>query len=100
MMRGQAAAASDCWKSLTKRFRSMTLPSLQSADANVGIDHHDGFDVTRNALQQAADRAGLAPVDAVVETAPSRLRQPQHGVVGRPVADEPYAIFIRSERLE
>ena len=77
----------------------MVLPSLQPADADVGIDHHDGLDVRRQTLEQAAHRARLAPVDAVVETAPSRLTQPQHGVVGRAVADQPDAIAVRRESV-
>ena len=42
---------------------------------------------------------GLAAIHAVVEAAPARLAQAQHGVVGRAVADEPDAIAIRRKGI-
>src|SRR5882724_2434107 len=71
----------------------------QPAYADVRIDHHDGFDMLRQMLEQAAQGAGFAPVHTVVETSPSGLAQPQDSVVRRPVADEPHAVAVGSERL-
>ena len=99
MIRGQAAAAPDCWKSLTKRSISMVLPSSRSAYANVRIDDHDGFNVRRAAAPAAGASAGLAPVDAVIEASPAGLAQPQHSVVRRAVADEPHAFAIGPKGL-
>ena len=63
MIRGQAAAAPDCWKSLTNRSRSMRAAFVETPDADVRIDHHDGFDMRGQPLEQAAQRAGLAAID-------------------------------------
>src|SRR6202008_671725 len=41
---------------------------IQAENPHVGIDHHHGFNVDGNALQQAADGARLAAVDAVIKT--------------------------------
>ena len=46
---------------------------VQPANADVRIDHHHGFDVSWQTLEQAAQGAGLAPVDAVVKTSPAGL---------------------------
>jgi hypothetical protein len=43
--------------------------------------------------------AGFAAVDAVIETSPAGLSQPEDRVVGRAVADEPYPVTVRSEGL-
>src|SRR5258708_16644070 len=71
---------------------------VQPANADVRIDHHDDIDMLRQAPEQAAQGAWFAPVHAVVEASPASLAQPQHGLVRRPVADEPYAVFIGPER--
>src|SRR5580692_9554715 len=46
---------------------------VEPADMDVRIDHHDGFYVRRQPLEQAAQGAGLAAVEAIIDAAPSRL---------------------------
>ncbi len=48
-------------------------PGVDAPDTNVRIDHHHGFDVRGQTLQQAADGPRLAPVDSVVEASPAGL---------------------------
>src|ERR1700704_4619667 len=48
---------------------------IQAPDAHVRIDHHHRLNVGWQALEEPADGARLATVDAVVKTTPAR--QPQ-----------------------
>src|ERR1700721_2598745 len=43
---------------------------VEPAYADVRIDHHHGLDMSRQTLEQAAQRRRLAAVDAVGETPP------------------------------
>src|SRR6185437_1352726 len=54
---------------------------VETADANIRIDHQHGIDMRRQALQQSAYRPRLAPVAAVVEASPPCLPQTHHRVV-------------------
>src|SRR6266481_4607745 len=93
-----ASAYSKAWNRARNPSGSIMILG-QAAAADVRIDHHDGFDMRRQMLEQPAQSAGFAAVHTVVETPPSGLAQAQDGVVRRPVADEPHAVAVGPERL-
>ena len=70
MIRGQAAAAPDCWKSLTKRSSSIVLPALRPR-LRVRINPYQSY--AAQSFQQCTYRARFAAVDAPVPTPPPRL---------------------------
>ena len=74
---------------------------MRPTDADVRIDHHDGLDVRRQALEQAAHGARVCArlTPSSTQRHPA-CAQPQHRIVRRAVADEPDTLAIASERLD